>query len=445
MGWALIGIGILLLAAVAVVYRGTFIRHRRSDSLAGGVSQAVGRGPLRAVVVASIGGLLIALGIPALFVNAVAVAGSAIMLLAGVVMLCASGALLLIRLVARRHATASWFLPAASALLVMAGFVGLGVSVAGEPTAAQPPPAGTWSPLTPTVSSGPSAPTTLTTGQVRSSASQTPAGQKATPKTSSTAHPSPGTSGPTSTPSPSTAPAEPPTPTAPVTTPAKRRAAATVYAVLRVVDGDTVHVAYHGNTTVRIIGINTPETVDPNEPVECGGPAASREAHKLLDGQRVRLVFDRTQGRLDKYGRTLAYIDVPGVGDYGYFMIRHGYAFEYTYDTAYHRRSRYLSGQSYARAHQLGVWGHCGGRLKPLRPAGHTHAPEPKSRVTKKPSSPPSRKATQSCTPGYSPCLPPAADWDCSQLRAKGLTPVRVTGSDPYRLDRDKDGVGCED
>jgi hypothetical protein len=54
---------------------------------------------------------------------------------------------------------------------------------------------------------------------------------------------------------------------------------------------------------------------------------------------------------------------------------------------------------------------------------------------------------TSNCTPGYSPCLPPASDYDCRGGSGNGpkyTGPVRVTGSDPYDLDRDGDGVGCE-
>jgi hypothetical protein len=47
------------------------------------------------------------------------------------------------------------------------------------------------------------------------------------------------------------------------------------------------------------------------------------------------------------------------------------------------------------------------------------------------------------CAPGYSPCLPLASDLDCDQI-AESTRPVRVFGEDPYRLDRDRDGVGCE-
>ncbi len=62
-----------------------------------------------------------------------------------------------------------------------------------------------------------------------------------------------------------------------------------------------------------------------------------------------------------------------------------------------------------------------------------------------KPKQPPARN----CTPGYSPCLPPASDYDCAGGSGNGpqyaYGPVEVSGSDPYDLDRDGDGTGCED
>jgi hypothetical protein len=57
-------------------------------------------------------------------------------------------------------------------------------------------------------------------------------------------------------------------------------------------------------------------------------------------------------------------------------------------------------------------------------------------------------KAVQSCTPGYKPCIPPGSDVDCAGGSGNGPRyvqgPVYVTGSDPYDLDRDGDGIGCE-
>ena len=59
----------------------------------------------------------------------------------------------------------------------------------------------------------------------------------------------------------------------------------------------------------------------------------------------------------------------------------------------------------------------------------------------------PDTDASRNCTPGYSPCLPPASDYDCRGGSGNGPKysgPVRVTGSDPYDLDRDGDGKACE-
>jgi len=77
--------------------------------------------------------------------------------------------------------------------------------------------------------------------------------------------------------------------------------------VTRVIDGDTVIVSGGGRSEdVRLLGIDTPETVDPHRPVGCYGPEASAYTKHLLTGRRVRLVYDRQLH--DTYGRWLAYI-----------------------------------------------------------------------------------------------------------------------------------------
>ncbi len=79
--------------------------------------------------------------------------------------------------------------------------------------------------------------------------------------------------------------------------------------VTRVVDGDTVEVALPGGIKdVRYIGIDTPESVAPDQPVECFGERASALNRRLVEGKRVVLVFD--QERRDQYGRLLAYVYV---------------------------------------------------------------------------------------------------------------------------------------
>jgi micrococcal nuclease len=85
---------------------------------------------------------------------------------------------------------------------------------------------------------------------------------------------------------------------------------ATAY-VTRVVDGDTIEVRLGGaEEDVRYIGVDTPETVKPDNPVECFGPQASRFNHALVERERVRLVFDTE--RRDVYGRLLAYVYLDG-------------------------------------------------------------------------------------------------------------------------------------
>ena len=82
--------------------------------------------------------------------------------------------------------------------------------------------------------------------------------------------------------------------------------------VVRAVDGDTLEVAIDGGPTetVRVIGVDTPETVKPDTPVQCFGPQASAFEHRHVEGRRVRLLVG-VEPR-DVYGRLLAYVWVAG-------------------------------------------------------------------------------------------------------------------------------------
>jgi micrococcal nuclease len=95
-------------------------------------------------------------------------------------------------------------------------------------------------------------------------------------------------------------------------TPVSKSQPTGLYSVTKVVDGDTITVDLDGKaTTLRLIGINTPETVDPRKPVECFGKEASDKAKTLFSGKQVRLEADPTQGELDKYQRLLRYVFLP--------------------------------------------------------------------------------------------------------------------------------------
>jgi hypothetical protein len=88
------------------------------------------------------------------------------------------------------------------------------------------------------------------------------------------------------------------------------------------------------------------------------------------------------------------------------------------------------------------------GRILSQRPkAGRLVEPGTVVRVVVSKLKPEPPPPPQNCTPGYSPCLPPASDYDCAGGSGDGpkyTGPVRVTGSDPYGLDADNDSYGCE-
>ena len=135
--------------------------------------------------------------------------------------------------------------------------------------------------------------------------------------------------------------------------------------VTRVVDGDTLHVDLDGrDTTVRLVGINTPETVKPDSPVECYGPEASDYAKQALTGQTVTLEYDPSQGRTDRYGRTLAYvwIEVPGGGLdlFNLDAVEAGVAEERQYGpTPFAWKELFRSAEHAAQAARAGMWGAC--------------------------------------------------------------------------------------
>ncbi len=141
--------------------------------------------------------------------------------------------------------------------------------------------------------------------------------------------------------------------------------------VTRVVDGDTlkVRLADGRRKTVRVLGIDTPETKKPGTPVECGGPQASASMARLAlqgtgyaaKGRDVVLIGDPTEDQVDRFGRILAYVEAGG-RDLGEQQIASGWAEMYAYrDRRFERRSRYESAERRARDGRRGVWGACGG------------------------------------------------------------------------------------
>ncbi len=127
--------------------------------------------------------------------------------------------------------------------------------------------------------------------------------------------------------------------------------------VVSVVDGDTIKVSINNKTeTIRIIGIDTPETVDPRSPVQCYGREASNKMKELISGKPVYLEADPTQDDRDKYKRLLRFVFLPDGTDAGLSMINDGFAHEYTYDKPYKYQTAYVAAQREARDNHRGLW-----------------------------------------------------------------------------------------
>lgn len=132
----------------------------------------------------------------------------------------------------------------------------------------------------------------------------------------------------------------------------------------RVVDGDTLDIVIDGEVKrVRLIGIDTPETVDPRKPVQCFGAEASQHLKELVDGQQVTVEYDASQGTVDKYGRDLVYLTLPDSTNVGERMLQDGFAYEYTYDKPYELQEVFKNAEQDARDNERGLWSSetCGG------------------------------------------------------------------------------------
>jgi micrococcal nuclease len=125
-----------------------------------------------------------------------------------------------------------------------------------------------------------------------------------------------------------------------------------LFQVTEVVDGDTIKVSTIG--TLRLIGMDTPETRDPRKPVQCFGREASNKAKELLGGKKVYLEYDPAN-RIDKYGRTLAYVYREDGLFYNVEMIKQGFAHSYV-QFPHPRLDEFNTYQREARENNLGFW-----------------------------------------------------------------------------------------
>lgn len=187
--------------------------------------------------------------------------------------------------------------------------------------------------------------------------------------------------------------------------------ASETFLVTKVVDGDTIQL--EGGKTVRYIGIDTPETVDPRKTIQCFGSEATKKNRELVEDKRVRLEKDISE--TDRYGRLLRYVYVGDtfVNDY---LVRQGYAYVSTFPPDVKYQEQFLDAQHEARENSRGLWSLCeSSQITPLRQGSAEQG----------------------------------GDKDCSDFKTQNEAQAFFfsqggPSKDPHKLDVDHDGIACE-
>lgn len=196
--------------------------------------------------------------------------------------------------------------------------------------------------------------------------------------------------------------------------------------VINVYDGDTVTLS--DGSRVRLVQIDAPEIRDR----ECYSAKSREILDSILRAKRVTLVMDPKLDQIDKYGRKLGYL-FAGKANLNLRLVELGAATPYFYRGVKGKYADLLmKAAKAARKNSLGLWKDCPGTKLNVFSAVSTVA-ETQSQYT------------AGCDPNYSGCIPITnKDLDCPDIRALGIAPVKVLGSDVHRLDQNRNGYGCE-
>ena len=227
--------------------------------------------------------------------------------------------------------------------------------------------------------------------------------------------------------------------------------------IIRVVDGDTVHVNLNGaDVTLQLIGIDTPETVDPRKPVACFGREASAFTKEMLvPGTDVWLEKDISD--TDRYQRLLRYIwiaydskdqrftgldGLDNVEDgelvlFNQLLVSQGYAASSAYPPDVEYQDTFIDDQRVAREANRGLWGACSTFGVPADRSGQAEVESTSEAVV--------GSSGGDCDPSYSSvCIAPisvAGDLDCRDVPYRHF---QVLPPDPHGFDGNSDGEGCE-
>ena len=177
--------------------------------------------------------------------------------------------------------------------------------------------------------------------------------------------------------------------------------------VAKVVDGDTI--VLQDGRTLRYIGIDTPETVDPRKSVQCFGEEAAAKNRQLVEGKDVRLEKDVSE--VDRYGRLLRYVYVGDlfVND---VLVREGYAYASAYPPDIKYQQQFMQAQLEATENKKGLWSVCEDSQLKVKGTNTTD---------------------MDCT-----------DFPTQEQAQAFFISQGGPGKDPHRLDSDSDGVVCE-
>ena len=207
------------------------------------------------------------------------------------------------------------------------------------------------------------------------------------------------------------------------------KVASSTYEVVKVVDGDTLTIKKGGkNVTIRMIGLDTPETVDPRKPVQCFGIEASNKAKELLTGKSVQIETDISQGVLDKYDRLLAYVYLPDGRMFNHYMISAGYGHEYTYNLPYKYQKQFQTAEARAELAKKGLWADdaCANSISPTATPWITPLPD--------------NLGGYECTRNTYNC----ADFSTQAESQRAFDSCGGARNDIHILDQDRDGYACE-
>lgn len=197
--------------------------------------------------------------------------------------------------------------------------------------------------------------------------------------------------------------------------------------VERIVDGDTF--VCEGGERIRLLLVDTPEMND--EPL--GRLAREFVAQVLPPGTEVRLEIG-VQER-DRYGRLLAYVELPDGRMLNRVVAREGYAQVMVVPPNVEHVERIRAAVDSARREGVGLWRRQG--------FGREDPPDPRTERPERTDRSPGQRDPEDCHPSYPRvCIPPSPpDLDCGEIDHRRFS---VVGGDPHRFDGDDDGIGCE-